>query len=176
MNDDLLRYPIGRFARRDEVPASERGALIDRIAATPRLLAGAVAGLTDAQLDTPYRPGGWTLRQVVHHLPDSHVNAYVRCRLALTAERPTIVPYAEAAWAELPDARSAPVGVSIALLSALHERWVLLLSSLDEGGFRRTFVHPENGVMTLDTVLGLYAWHGDHHIAQIRSLRERQGW
>ena len=138
---------------------------------------GAVDGLSDAQLDTPYRPGGWTVRQVVHHLPDSHLNAYTRCRLALTEASPTIRPYDEARWAELPDARSAPVAVSLALLDALHMRWGLLLSQLGTDDWSRTFNHPEHRrLISLDEVLAMYAWHGEHHVAHVTRLRERMKW
>lgn len=133
-------------------------------------------GLRDAQLDTPYREGGWTVRQVAHHVPDSHMNAYVRFRLALTEERPTIKTYEEARWAELADAKTAPVEVSLALLEPLHERWVRLLRSLSAGDLARTFTHPEHGVRTLEWMLFLYAWHGRHHTAHITELRKQKGW
>ena len=139
-------------------------------------MTAAVAGLDDRQLDTPYRPGGWTVRQVVHHYADSHANSYVRFRLALTEDAPVIKPYDEQRWAELPDAKSAPISVSLTLLSALHQRWVLLLRSLDDQTFARTFIHPELGEMRLDKTLGLYAWHCHHHVAHITNLRARQGW
>jgi hypothetical protein len=125
---------------------------------------------------TPYRPGGWTVRQVVHHLPDSHLNSYVRFKLALTEEGPTIKPYYEDRWAELEDARHAPLNISLTLLESLHRRWVMLLRSLAEKDFARTFLHPELGVMSLEKNLSLYAWHGRHHVAHIMSLRERSGW
>lgn len=135
-----------------------------------------VAGLNDQQLDTPYRPGGWTVRQLAHHVPDSHLNSYVRFRLALTEDEPTIKPYYEDRWAELPDARTAPIHTSLALLGSLHERWVLLLRSMAPEQFARTFRHPELGLMTLDKNLALYAWHGQHHVAHIAGLRERMRW
>ncbi|HEY8259504.1 MAG TPA: putative metal-dependent hydrolase [Gemmatimonadales bacterium] len=172
-----LRYPIGKFAHAGPLTAADRKACIERIAAAPRSLRAAVAGLTDAQLDTPYRPEGWTVRQVVHHVPDSHLNAYTRLRLALTEPVPTIRPYEEARWAELPDARSGPVEVSLGLLEALHARWVLLLRQLGAGDWPRTFIHPEHRrEMTLDELLAMYAWHGEHHVAHITRLRERKGW
>ena len=147
-----------------------------QIAEAPAKLRAAIRGLSDAQLDTPYREGGWTVRQVVHHVPDSHMNAYVRLRLALTEEQPTIKPYEEAKWAELEDARRAPVEMSLALLEPLHERWVRLLRSLRAADFSRTFAHPEHGVRTLDWLLLVYAWHGAHHTAHITTLRQLKGW
>lgn len=169
------RYPIGRFER----TAFDPGAvptLIDQLQSLPRALASAVEGLSDGQLDTPYREGGWTVRQTVHHIADSHINSYVRFRLALTEERPTIRTYDEGAWAELADARSHPVEPSISLVRGLHDRWVALLGSLTEGDWQRVLVHPERGEMTLGQMLLLYAWHGRHHVAHITSLRERSGW
>lgn len=171
-----LRYPIGRFAADPDVTEEKRRRWIGEIANTPDSLRGAVDGLSAEPLDTPYRSGGWTVRQVVHHLPDSHLNAYVRFRLALTEREPTIKPYDEAAWAELADARTAPVGISLALLEALHRRWTLLLRSLSPADFPRAFRHPELGTVMLDTYLQMYAWHGRHHVAHITSLRERMGW
>ncbi len=176
MSDDL-RYPIGRF-QYDGVPVpAHRARAIAQIAALPAALRNAVAGLTDAQLDTPYRPEGWTVRQVVHHVADSHVNAYTRFRLALTEDAPTVKPYDEARWAELPDARTLPVAVSLDLLDALHARWAHLLARLDDEAFARTFVHPQHGqAFTLDWALAQYAWHGRHHTAHITTLRAREGW
>lgn len=171
-----LKYPVGGFDPSAEVPHAARAGLIDSIAQTPQRLRAAVAGLTDAQLDTPYRPGGWTVRQVVHHLPDSHLNAYVRFRLALTETDPLVRPYDEAAWATLADASSAPVELSLALLETLHARWVLLLRSLADSDYQRTLRHPVNGTMTIGVLLRLYEWHGRHHVAHITSLRERMGW
>jgi len=171
-----LRYPIGEFSYPGEETADERRRAIDEIEATPVRLRAAVQGLSPQQLDTPYRPGGWTVRQVVHHVPDSHLNAYTRFKLALTEDEPTIKPYDEARWAELADVRTAPLGVSFRLLEALHQRWVLLLRSLRPEDFRRTLRHPERGVMSLDQTLCYYAWHGRHHVAHITSLRERMGW
>jgi uncharacterized damage-inducible protein DinB len=150
---------------------------IDAIAAAPTKLRQAVNGLTDAQLDTPYRPGGWTVRQVVHHVADSHLNAYTRFRLAFTEQNPTIKPYDEAKWAELPDVAATSPEVSLALLEALHIRWVKLLRALTPAQLQRGFVHPEHGrLITLERLLAMYAWHGRHHVAHITRLRERNGW
>jgi hypothetical protein len=171
------RYPIGRYERRDVLTPEERAAYIEQIAATPRAMREAVAGLTPQQLETPYRDGGWTLRQVVHHVPDSHMTSYMRFKYALTEETPTIKPYDEARWAELSDSRDTPVETSLALIEALHDRWVRLLWALSADDFQRTLQHPEHaGTMTLDTMLGLYAWHGRHHTAHITSTRARNGW
>jgi len=173
-----LRFPIGPFVfdQDAEVTPTQRGAWIEAIAIAPGRLREAVRGLSDARLDTPYRPSGWTVRQVVHHLPDSHLNAYLRLKLALTEDTPTIKPYDEARWAELPDSRESPE-VSLALLDALHQRWVALLRSLGPADFSRTFYHPESKVrFTLDRQLAMYAWHGRHHVAHISSLRAREGW
>jgi uncharacterized damage-inducible protein DinB len=171
-----LRYPIGRF--RFDPPATDasRADAIASIAAAPAVLRAAVTGLDEGQLATHYRPGGWTVRQVVHHFADSHVNAYMRFRLTLTEEEPTIRTYEEAAWAELPDAREAPLELSLALLDRLHERWVLLLRALPPAAMERTLRHPDRGVMTLDHLLQLYAWHGKHHAAHVTSLRTRKNW
>lgn len=174
---DDLRYPIGRFVAPREVTDADRRASISELTALPRLTEAAVAGLDDRRLDTPYRPGGWTVRQVIHHLPDSHLNAYTRFRLALTEEEPTIRPYFEERWAELPDAREGPIELSLALLEALHARWVALLRALKPADWGRSFVHPQHGRrMTLDETLALYAWHGRHHVAHITALRAREGW
>ena len=165
------RFPIGEFNKPDKLSDSERAAAISKIEAAPATLRAAVRGLSDLQLDSTYREGGWTLRQVVHHLADSHVNSYTRFRLALTEDHPTIKPYDEAKWAELEDARTLPVEVSLKLLEALHERWVRLLRSLSRADFDRTIDHPENGTMTVDQLLAMYAWHCDHHIAHILRAR-----
>lgn len=170
------RYPIGRFQFDADRAPELRAQWIEDLAQAPALLRQAVAGLNDRQLDTPYREGGWTVRQVVHHVADSHLNAYVRLRLALTEERPVIKPYSEKAWAELSDARTAPVDSSLALVEGLHQRWVALLRSLRPDDFARTFQHPETGEQSLDRLVAFYAWHGKHHSAHIRSLRERMGW
>lgn len=171
-----LRYPIGRFRPPAEFTPPLRRSFIAEIASAPAVLANAVSALSDDQLDTPYREGGWTVRQVVHHVPDSHINAYVRFKLALTEEQPTIKPYDEARWAELGEARFGAIESSLSLLRALHQRWVALLDQLDDTQFRRTLVHPEQGVITLDWLLALYAWHGRHHAAHVTSLRERMEW
>ena len=171
-----LRYPIGKFAAPAASTPDDRRRRIDEIAGLPGALRAAVDGLSPQQLDTPYRPGGWTVRQVVHHVPDSHINAYVRLRVALTEREPTIRPYEEARWAELEDARTLPPDVSLALLDALHDRWVTLLRALPDDAWSRTLVHPESGRHDLDWLLALYAWHGRHHVAHVTSLRERMGW
>jgi hypothetical protein len=173
---DDLRYPIGRFQRPASLSPGERAAAVAALAEAPASLREGVAGLDAGQLDTPYRPGGWTVRQLVHHIPDSHLNAYVRCKLALTEDAPTIRPYDEAAWAELTEAKSAPVEPSLALLAALHERWVLALHGIDAAGWERPLIHPELGRQTLQQLVALYVWHGRHHIAHITALRHRQGW
>jgi len=173
---DDLRYPIGKFELAGEITEARRAQWIDEIAAAPAQLRSAVRGLTEEQLDTPYRPGGWTVRQLVHHLPDSHVNSYVRYRMALTEQEPTIKPYAEDRWAELADARTGPVELSLALLDSLHARWTLLLRALGPADWARTFRHPEEGIVSLERNLGIYAWHGRHHVAHVTSLRRRVGW
>jgi uncharacterized damage-inducible protein DinB len=170
------RYPIGKFRYEGPADASQSQQLIEAIAQTPTKLRAAVSGLTETQLDTPYRPGGWTVRQVVHHVPDSHLNSYVRFKLALTEDEPTIKPYAEDRWAELADTKATPIDVSLSLLESLHDRWVRLLRALTPEQWKRTFRHPELGAMTLEKTLALYAWHGRHHVAHITTLREREGW
>jgi hypothetical protein len=171
-----LRYPIGRFEWRGQNSAGDRRRLIDEIEQAPANLRAAIAGLSAEQLDTPYRPGGWTVRQVVHHMPDSHLNSYIRFRLALTEDEPAIKSYEESRWAELADARAAEVEISLALLESLHRRWVFLLRSLSAGDFGRCFRHPQLGVVSLDRNLGLYAWHGQHHVTHITALRKRMDW
>jgi hypothetical protein len=171
------RYPVGKFERpAGPLTTDERRTLIDQIAATPARMRAAVAGLSEAQLDTPYREGGWTVRQVAHHVPDSHMNAFIRVKLALTEDQPTIKPYDEAAWAKLSDVRDTPVETSLTLLETLHARWDAILRAMTDGDFARTLLHPEHGVVTLDWLIALYAWHGRHHAAHITSLRERNGW
>ena len=170
------RYPIGQWERRDELTPGERAAMIAQIAEVPARMRAAIAALDDAQLGTPYREGGWTVRQVVHHLPDSHLNSYTRFKLALTEEEPTIRPYDEAKWAELADSRDTPVETSLTMLDALHDRWTRLLRAMSGDDFRRTLRHPDMGVMTLDALLSLYAWHGRHHVGHVTSLRERMRW
>jgi hypothetical protein len=174
--DEKLKYPVGRYQSPTSISPAQRIAWIEQMAHLPTSLGRAVAGLKDLQLDTPYRPGGWTVRQVVHHLPDSHLNSYTRFRLALTENSPLIKPYEEAAWAELTDARTAPIEPSLKLLEGLHGRFVLLLNSLSAKDFARTFRHPELGEKKLDWTLGLYAWHSLHHVAHIYNLRTREGW
>jgi len=174
-NLSQLQYPIGPHSMEHTLPEGRRRELIDQIAAAPGALAAAVAGVTEAQLDLPYRPGGWTVRQLVHHVADSHMHAYLRCKFALTVERPTIMPYDQNAWVSLTDARTLPPAVSLALLAALHERWVAMWRAMDAAEFARELHHPENGLMTLDAVLGMYAWHGRHHVAQLTGWREREG-
>ncbi len=173
---DDLRYPIGKFTFRENPTETERERTIAAIAETPAKLQAAVNGLSEAQLETPYRPEGWTVRQVVHHVFDSHLNSYIRFRLALTEDEPLIKPYDEAAWAELVDAKTAPVDVSLILLEALHNRWVMLLRSLSATDWQRTFRHPDLGVVSLEKNVQLYDWHGKHHVAHINNLREREGW
>ena len=171
-----LRYPIGRMERTPSLSVDERRAAIDAIDTAPARLRAAVRGLSDAQIETPYRPEGWTVRQLVHHVADSHMNAYTRFRLALTEDNPTIKPYDEAAWAELADVRAMPIGVSLDLLEGMHARLVHLLRATPAAAFARTLQHPVNGPMTLDALLGVYAWHGRHHTAHVTALRERMKW
>jgi hypothetical protein len=171
-----LRYPIGRFERPTEFSDTSRAAAVAAIASAPAALRRSVHGLSNSQLDTPYRPDGWTVRQLVHHVADSHVNAYVRHRLALTEDNPTIKPYDENLWAELPDSKSAPIESSLQMLEAMHERWVLSIKVMEPASFSRTLNHPERGPMTLDLMLELYAWHGAHHVAHVTDLRKREGW
>jgi hypothetical protein len=170
------RYPIGPFPKVSSLTPEQRAVCIEQVAAAPALLRRAVSGLTDVQLDTPYRDGGWTVRQVVHHVPDSHLNAYVRFKLGLTEDAPAIKTYEEKDWARTPEVAATPVDVSLALLDALHVRWVTLLKAMKPADFARTVKHPEWGVPSLDTMLALYAWHGRHHTAHVTTLRERKGW
>ncbi|WP_139489016.1 YfiT family bacillithiol transferase [Brevibacillus dissolubilis] len=175
MND--LRFPIGPFRYEGPAAPEQIQEWIQTIQDTPAKLRQAVAGLTDDQLDTPYRPEGWTVRQVVHHMADSHMNSFIRFKLTLTEETPTIRPYEEARWAELGDSRETPIEMSLALLDALHQRWTILLTSLTEEQFQREFRHPEhNALFDLKKALALYAWHSEHHIAHITTLKEREGW
>lgn len=172
---DSLRYPIGRFARPADQSSATRAAHIDVLRQLPARLRAAVATLNDQQLDTPYREGGWTVRQLVHHIADSHMNSYIRFKLALTEDWPTIKPYDEGAWAKLPDS-SKPIEPSLELTAALHERWVALLEAMTDDDFRKGFSHPERGRMDLGTTLAIYDWHSRHHTAHITALRARQGW
>jgi hypothetical protein len=174
MNEDL-RYPIGEFDRSFEVSHEARRERIKTLKDLPANLAAAVDGLNVPQLDTEYRPGGWTVRQTVHHVPDSHVNALIRFKLALTEDTPTIRPYYEDRWALLGDAKL-PVDVSLRMLKATHERWVALLESMSDEDYQRRLIHPESGEWTLEGFLAMYAWHSRHHTAHITSLRDRLGW
>ena len=170
-----LRYPVGPFESPGPLRPEERADAIRVIAGTPSELRRAVAGLAEDQLDTPYRPEGWTVRQVVHHVPDSHLNAYVRLKLALTEDDPTIRPYDEGRWAVLPDS-TGPVDVSLDLLDRLHERWTYLWRRLGEADWGRRLNHPESGPMRVDELLAHYAWHGRHHVGHVDALRAREGW
>jgi uncharacterized damage-inducible protein DinB len=170
------RYPIGKFSYEGSLNENQKLAFLNDIAQAPTELRAAVKGLSDSQLDTPYRPDGWTVKQVVHHVPDSHLNSYVRFKLALTEDEPTIKPYAEDRWAKLADSTATPIEVSLTLLDSLHDRWVRLLRSLTPEQWKRTFRHPELGPMTLEKTLALYAWHGKHHVAHITELRRRMSW
>jgi len=170
------RFPIGKPEFRTDLTAADRKALVDRIEATPAALNAAIEGLDQSQLDTPYRDGGWTVQQLVHHVFDSHCNAFIRFRLALTEDHPRITAYDQAAWAELADATAVPVSVSAQLIEGLHQRWVAMLHAFDESDWSRTLDHPENGDMSLDDMLQMYAWHGDHHVRHITALREAKGW
>ncbi len=176
MTVDDPRFPTGKFEYNAPLTREQRDKAIERISLTPARLREAVSGLSQEQLDMPYRDGGWTVRQVVHHVPDSHMNALIRTKLALTENEPPIKPYDERAWANLADVRNTPIETSLVLLETLHERWIHLLRSLSETDFRRTLMHPEHGVRTLDWLVSLYAWHGAHHVAHVTSLRERMGW
>lgn len=174
MNDP--RYPVGKFNYDGPLKEDQRRILCDQIAEAPARLRQAVKGLSEEQLETPYRDGGWTVRQVVHHVPESHMNAYVRFKLALTEENPTVKPYAEDRWAQTPDVKTTPIEVSLAMVDSLHDRWVRLLRLLGPEEWNRTFQHPEFGPMTLDKTLAMYAWHGRHHVAHVTELRKRMGW
>lgn len=175
MNHDL-RFPIGQPELHHHLTAEQRAPLIDNVAQLPVRLGVAIGGLTTAQLDTPYRPNGWTVRQVVHHFADSHMNAFVRFKLALTEDAPTVKTYEETRWAETADAKTPPVELSLGLIGNLHARWVLLMRSLSEEDWARKLTHPERGLVTLDENLCLYSWHSRHHVAHISALREREGW
>ena len=170
------RYPTGKFTYDGPPTEDQRKKFIADIEQTPAALQAAVKGLSPRQIETPYRDGGWTVRQVVHHVPDSHLNAYIRFKLALTENEPTIKPYMENLWAELDDSRSTPLEISLALLDSLHIRWVGLLRSLKPEDWKRAFRHPELGIVSLEKNLALYSWHGQHHVAHITELRKRMGW
>ena len=172
---DDPRYPIGKFTFDRDATPQKRAGWIQEITAAPAALRKAVAGLTPAQLDTRYRDGGWTVRQVVHHLADSHMNSFVRFKLALTEDTPQIKPYSQDAWVTLADAQG-DIGTSLSILEGLHARWTALLLSMKPEDFSRTFMHPENGPTTLDRAMQIYCWHGKHHTAHITTLRGRQGW
>jgi|SRR5580698_3106498 hypothetical protein len=171
-----LSYPIGKFHFEGMLSEDQKQKLIGEIAQVPANLRAAIAGLSPQQLDTPYRPGGWTVRQVVHHVPDSHMNAYIRFKLALTEDVPTIKPYEQQLWAELTDSKDTPIEVSLTLLDSLHDRWVRVLHSITPDQWKRNFRHPELGVVSLEKNLALYAWHGNHHVAHITELRKRNSW
>lgn len=171
-----LRYPIGKYQAPIEFTASARKGFLDRISTLPDRLEETIRGLSDQQLDTPYREGGWTVRQVVHHVADSHLNAYIRVKWTLTEESPTIKAYLEKAWATTPETSADPA-LSIAILKALHARWTILLSALDEAQLSRQFIHPETGkAVSIDHLISLYAWHGDHHLAHIDQLKTQKNW
>lgn len=174
---ETLRFPIGRFKREENISPETLSKHIRDIETLPQLLRLSVDKLTESQLDTPYRPEGWTVRQVVHHLADSHLNSYIRFKWALTEDAPVIKAYNEKKWAELDDAKNAPVEISLNLLEAVHRRWVIVLKNLSKEDLKRTFVHPESGAaVTLETAISIYAWHCKHHLAHIESLKERSNW
>ncbi len=176
-NLETLKYPIGNFQRPKDTSAPTRREWIEEIANLPSHLRAAVVGMSESQLATPYRPDGWTVRQVVHHLPDSHMNSYIRFRLALTEDNPTIRPYEEQLWAELPDAAHGDIDLSLDLLEMLHKRWVVLLKAMSDTDYQKTFIHPATGATSnLGTVLAMYAWHSRHHLAHITELKKRMGW
>lgn len=170
------RYPIGKAVYKPRLTAEERATLIHQIGEVPERLAKAIAGFSEEQLNTPYREGGWTVRQVVHHIADSHANAFTRFRLALTEDNPTIKPYDQSKWSELYDSRTAPVDVSMAIIEGLHTRWVMMLESMKPTDFERPLVHPESGPQDVDRLLQTYAWHGRHHVAHIVELRKGKNW
>ena len=171
-----VRYPVGHLEVRKNLNAGDRRALVETIAACPRNLRAAVAGLNEQQLETPYRDGGWTVRQVVHHLPESHMNAYMRLKLALTENEPTVKPYDEAAWANTADVQTTPIEVSMTLLDSLHARWDNIWRSMSDEDFSRKLVHPDHGGVDVNWLVQMYAWHSRHHVAHITALRERSGW
>jgi hypothetical protein len=170
-----LRYPIGELDRRAPITPERRALAIKSIEELPAHLRAAVGGLDDAQLDTPYRPGGWTVRQLVHHVADSHMNGYIRLKLALTEHNPTIKPYEQDQWAMLPDS-GLPIDISLGVLDGVHTRWSTLWASIQDADFKRSFQHPDLGQLTVDTHLQIYGWHSRHHVAHITALRTREGW
>ena len=176
MELEKLKYPIGHFKSPEHINLDTVKKWIQEIEELPSQLSAVVANLSEAQLDTPYRDGGWTVRQIVHHIGDSHLNSYVRLKLALTEKQPTIKPYDQALWAELPDYTLFPVKDSLTFIELLHRRWVILLKSLDQDQLDLTFLHPESGIIILKKNIGLYAWHGRHHLAQIKALIQRKHW
>jgi hypothetical protein len=174
---EQLKYPIGKFSRPISITQDDITRWIAEIESLPSKLRNAVKTLNDTQLDTPYRPDGWTVRQVVHHLPDSHLNSYIRFKLALTEDNPTVKPYFEERWAELPDGKTAPIEPSLTLLESLHQRWALTLRYITSEQWQRTFFHPESKKeFRIDGILALYAWHGKHHLAHITELKKRMSW
>lgn len=170
-----MKYPIWKFKFDDEITNSITQDWINEIEELPRLLRDAVKDLDNEQLDRPYRPGGWTVQQVIHHIADSHMNAYIRFKLALTEEKPVIKPYNETKWAELSDYKL-PIDIALSLLEALHKRWTNLLRSLTPADMEKTFMHPDSGEVSVGKNIGIYAWHGRHHLAHITSLCNRKGW
>jgi uncharacterized damage-inducible protein DinB len=170
------RYPIGKFSFDGTLTPDQKKQYLQDIEETPTRLRAAVRGLSDQQVNTPYRDGGWTVRQLTHHVPDSHMNAYIRFKLALTEDEPTIRLYMEDRWAELPESKQAPVELSLALLDSLHQRWTIVLKNISETDWKRNFHHPEMGLLSLEKTLALYAWHGRHHTAHVTALREKIGW
>jgi len=170
------RYPIGKFSFDGTLTTDQKKQYLDDIERTPARMRDALKGLTGPQLNTPYRDGGWTVRQVTHHVPDSHMNAYIRFKLALTEDEPTIKPYMEDRWAELPESKQAPVDLSLALLDSLHERWMMVLRNMSDADWKRNLKHPEMGLLSLEKTLALYSWHGRHHTAHVTNLREKMGW
>jgi uncharacterized damage-inducible protein DinB len=171
-----LRYPVGKWEKKGPLTHDEREKFIESVAAAPGWYRSAVAGLSEEQLNTPYRPGGWTVRQTVHHVADSHMNAFIRMRLGVTEVEPTVKPYDEKMWAELIDTRTAPVEISLDIIDGVHKRWVMMMRGMREIDFMRSIQHPENGKMSLDDVLSMYEWHGRHHSGHITALRKRAGW
>jgi len=172
-----LRYPVGPWKPPATITVADRARFIEQIAAAPQAMRQAVAGLSETQLDTPYRDGGWTVRQVVHHVPDSHMNAYMRMKFGLTEQQPQVKPYDQETWAQTPEVATTPIGVSLTLLESLHERWVRLMKGMKDQDFARLINHPEwKAPLTLDMVAAHYAWHGRHHVGHITELRKRNGW